>query len=42
MFISDDLYKDIINYTIIQTLDIVFINQKNQILLGLRENAPLQ
>jgi len=42
MFIEDSLYKEIIENTIIQTVDIVFLNRKNQILLGLRKNNPLE
>jgi len=42
MFIPEKLYKEIVENTIIQTVDIVFINDKNQILLWLRKNEPLK
>ena len=42
MFINDKLYKEIVKNTIIQTIDIVFLNENNQILLGLRKNNPLK
>ncbi|MDD2870850.1 MAG: NUDIX domain-containing protein [Candidatus Gracilibacteria bacterium] len=42
MFIKDKLYREIIDKTIIQTIDIVFLNDKNEILLGLRNNNPLK
>lgn len=42
MFIKDTLYKKIIKTTIIQTVDIVFLNTQNQILLWLRNNSPLK
>ena len=42
MYINDELYKNIIDKTIIQTLDIIYINSKNKILLGIRNNEPLK
>lgn len=42
MFISNNIYKTIIEYAIIPTVDIIFINSNNEILLWLRNNAPLQ
>ena len=42
MLIEDKLYKEIVKNIIIQTVDIVFLNSKNQILLWLRENNPLK
>lgn len=42
MFIKDKLYREIIDKTIIQTIDIVFLNDKNEILLWLRNNNPLK
>ncbi len=42
MYINNDLYKEIIDKTIIQTLDIIFINSKKEILLWFRNNPPLK
>ena len=42
MYIKNDLYKEIVDKTIIQTLDIVFLNENNKILLWLRNNPPLK
>jgi len=42
MYIKDNLYKEIVKNTIIQTIDIVFLNENNQILLWLRKNPPLK
>ncbi len=42
MFISDKLYQKVIETTIIQTVDVIFLNNKNQILLWMRNNEPLK
>jgi colanic acid biosynthesis protein WcaH len=41
MFISDEVYKEIVDKTIIWTVDLVFINSNNEILLWKRNNNPL-
>ncbi len=42
MFVPDNIYKDIIKYAVIPTVDIIFINKNKEILLWLRNNAPLK
>ena len=42
MFIPSDTYKKIIDYMVIPTTDIVFLNKNKEILLWLRNNAPLK
>jgi len=42
MFIEKNLYKQIVTYCPIPTVDIIFINEQHQILLCLRNNAPLK
>lgn len=42
MYIENKLYKEIVDKMIIQTLDIMFFNENNQILLWLRNNPPLK
>lgn len=42
MYIENNLYKDIVDKTIIQTLDVIFLNSENEILLCLRNNEPLK
>ncbi|AHB41436.1 GDP-mannose mannosyl hydrolase [candidate division SR1 bacterium RAAC1_SR1_1] len=42
MFIPDNIYKQIIENVIIVTVDLILINKKKQILLGLRNNSPLK
>jgi hypothetical protein len=42
MYINNELYKEIIDKTIVQTIDIVFFNDKNEILLLYRNNSPLK
>ena len=41
MFIEKSLYMDILRYMPIPTVDILFVNSQNQILLGKRNNEPL-
>ncbi len=41
MFIEKELYIDILNCMPIPTVDILFLNSKNQILLWKRNNEPL-
>ena len=41
-FIEDSLYKEILENTVIAPVDIIFLNEKNEILLGKRTNKPLQ
>lgn len=41
MFIEKDLYIKILEVMPIPTLDILFLNSKNQLLLGKRVNEPL-
>ena len=42
MYIDDELYKKIIETTVIQTVDVIFLSPKNKILLWFRENEPLK
>lgn len=42
MYIEHNIYKTIIEHSIINTIDVIFINKHNQILLWLRNNKPLQ
>lgn len=42
MFLNDKLYKDIMEYSIIPTVDVLFIKGKGEILLWLRDNKPLK
>lgn len=42
MYIQDGLYKKILEKTIVQTLDIVFLSREMKILLWLRNNSPLK
>lgn len=42
MFIPDDVYKIILKNSIIETIDLIVINNRNEILLWLRENNPLK
>lgn len=41
MFLPDDMYKDIILTSIIPTVDILFLDRENRLLLWLRNNEPL-
>ena len=41
MFIEKSLYMDILRNMPIPTVDILFLNSQNQILLGKRNNEPL-
>ena len=41
MFIEKELYKDILRNIPIPTVDILFLNSKNELLLGKRNNEPL-
>ncbi len=41
MFIEDALYQDILRYMPIPTVDILFINSRDEVLLGKRNNEPL-
>lgn len=41
MFIPDDVYKDIMQTSIIPTVDILFLDKENRLLLWLRNNEPL-
>lgn len=42
MFIESNIYKTIMEHSIINTIDVIFINKNNQILLWLRNNEPLR
>lgn len=42
MLINNDLYAQIIQHTVISTVDLLLINANNQILLWMRNNKPLQ
>lgn len=42
MFIPDEIYKQIIKYAVIPTVDILFLDKDKRILLWLRKNEPLQ
>ncbi len=42
MFIENEIYKIIIENTIIEAIDLMIINQKWQLLLWLRNNEPLK
>ena len=41
MFIEKELYKSILNCMPIPTVDILFVNSKDELLLGKRNNEPL-
>ena len=41
MFIEKELYVDIIRNMPIPTVDILFLNSQNELLLGKRNNEPL-
>ncbi len=41
MFINDEIYKVIVDKTIIWTVDLIIINTNNEILLWQRNNNPL-
>ncbi len=42
MYIKNKIYKDILKNIIVQTVDIIFLNEDNKILLWLRKNSPLK
>ncbi len=42
MFIEKELYKNILGCMPIPTVDILFLNSKNELLLGKRNNEPLK
>lgn len=42
MLLNDEEYKQIVNTTVITTIDIIFLNSDNAILLWLRNNEPLK
>ncbi len=42
MFIEKELYKNILATMPIPTVDILFLNSKNELLLGKRNNEPLK
>jgi len=42
MFLNDKLYKEIMEYSIIPTVDVLFVGDKRKILLWLRGNKPLK
>lgn len=42
MYIEHNIYKTIMEYSIIDTVDVIILNKDNQILLWLRNNEPLQ
>lgn len=42
MYIEESLYKKIMETSVIVTVDIIFINKNKEILLWLRNNAPLK
>jgi len=42
MFLNDIIYKEIMEYSIIPTVDILFIKNNSEVLLGLRDNKPLK
>ena len=42
MFLNDKLYKEIMEYSIISTVDVLFIRDKREILLWLRGNKPMK
>lgn len=42
MYIDNNIYKQVIDYSVIATLDIIFINKNNEILLWKRNNPPLK
>ena len=41
MFIEKELYMDILRNMPVPTVDIVFVNSRNEFLLGKRNNEPL-
>jgi len=42
MFLDDKIYKEIMEYSIIPAVDVLFISDKHKILLWLRDNKPLK
>lgn len=42
MFIPDNFYKQIVEYSVISTVDIIFMDHNKSILLGRRSNSPLK
>ena len=42
MFIPEDIYKDIIQHTVVPTADIIFLDANKNVLLWLRNNEPLK
>lgn len=42
MYIEHNIYKTIMEHSVINTIDVIFINKDNHILLWLRNNEPLQ
>lgn len=42
MFIEKELYMNILDCMPIPTVDILFLNSKNELLLGKRNNEPLK
>lgn len=42
MFLKPEVYKIILDNSIVITVDVIFVNGKGEILLGLRNNEPLK
>jgi hypothetical protein len=42
MFLDDEIYKKIMEYSIIPAVDVLFLKNKHEVLLGLRDNKPLK
>lgn len=42
MFLDEGIYKKIMEYSIIPAVDVLFIKNNHEVLLGLRDNRPLK
>jgi len=42
MFIPEELYRQIVENAVISTVDLLFLNSKNQLFLCYRNNEPLK
>jgi|GEM_PF-6540977 len=42
MYLKPEIYKIILENSIVVTVDVIFVNGEGEILLGLRNNEPLK
>ena len=42
MFLDDGIYREIMEYSIIPAVDVLFVKNNHEVLLGLRDNKPLK